>query len=189
MIFPYGSFYVKIVPYQRKDPQVLLKIENIKLNPDQGVAALTSEAARLLKIREKDILSLRPLRRSIDAREEVFLVYTIEVSVKNETEVLKLCRSKRVSLIQRSTGYLLPPAMSASETPPVVVGAGPAGLFAALVLAKAGLKPILLERGCAVEYSGYLYGRDGNNQHSRIADIGQICVESAERLRKKTQKR
>ena len=129
----------------------MLKIENIKLNPGHSIAELTAEAARLLRVREKDILSLRPLRRRIDARESVSLVYTVEVSVKGEAEVLKRCRSKRVSAIQRTSGYLLPPVMPAAETPPVVVGAGPAGLFAALVLAKAGLKPILLERGRAVE--------------------------------------
>ena len=129
----------------------MLKIENIKLAPGAGLAALTAEAARVLKVREKELLSLRVLRRSVDAREDVSLVYTVEAAVKDEAAVLKRCRSKKVSRLTRKPGYLLPPPPPVPEIPPIVVGVGPAGLFAALVLAKAGLRPILLERGRPVE--------------------------------------
>ena len=129
----------------------MLKIENVKVRPGAGMAALVAESARILKIKEKDFTSLKVLRRSIDAREDVMMVYTVEAAVKDEPTVIKRCHSKKVSRIQRTPGYLLPRPIAAPAVPPVVVGAGPAGLFAALVLAKTGLRPILLERGRCVE--------------------------------------
>ena len=125
----------------------MLRIENMKLLPGASAADLAAEAARQLNVKEKDITALHVLRRSIDAREGVRMVYTVEVKVKEEEKVIKRCRNKRVSQAHHKVGYLLPLPQAAPQVPPIVVGAGPAGLFAALVLAKAGLKTILLERG------------------------------------------
>ena len=78
----------------------MLKVESIKLVPGSDMGALTTEAARILKIREKDIQDLQILRKSIDAREDVSIVYTVAVSVKDEDLVLKRCH-KKVSRMER----------------------------------------------------------------------------------------
>ncbi|MCI2057215.1 MAG: FAD-binding protein [Oscillibacter sp.] len=129
----------------------MLKIENLKLAPGKDMDVLSQEAARTLKLREKDLTSLRVLRRSVDAREGVHMVYTVAAGVRDEAAVLKRIHNPKVTRLIPAPVYSLPDVLSAPELPPVVAGAGPAGLFAALVLAKAGLRPILLERGKPVE--------------------------------------
>ena len=86
----------------------MLRIENMKLLPGASAADLAAEAARQLNVKEKDITALHVLRRSIDAREGVRMVYTVEVKVKEEEKVFKRCRSKRVSQAHHKVGYLLP---------------------------------------------------------------------------------
>lgn len=115
------------------------------------MAALSAEVARLLKVREKDFLSLRVLRRSVDAREQVRWTYTVAVSLKDEAAVVKRVHRAGVTRLLPGEHYRPPAPLSPPAIPPVVVGAGPAGLFCALLLAKAGLRPILLERGKPVE--------------------------------------
>ncbi|MBE6940626.1 MAG: hypothetical protein E7457_07420 [Ruminococcaceae bacterium] len=128
----------------------MLQIEQIKLKPDEPEKLLLKKVAAILRITPTEIQNLQVFRRAVDAREGVSLVYTLRLQVKNETQVLRRCRSKQVSLV-KETPYRLPNPMSAPEVRPVVVGAGPGGLFAALVLARCGLQPILLERGKCVE--------------------------------------
>ncbi len=128
----------------------MLQIERIKLTLDESESLLRHKAAAVLRVSPNDIQDLSILRRSVDARDGVQMVYTLRVCVKNEKEVLRRCRSKHVTRVE-SKPYRLPRPVSAPKLPPVVVGAGPGGLFCALALARCGAKPILLERGWNVE--------------------------------------
>jgi len=128
-----------------------LKIENLKLAPGKPQDALLQKAAKLLRLPLEAVGDLRILRRSLDAREGVAWVYTVSVSAADGEAILRRCRDRRVSRYDPPAPYRFPAATAVPEVPPVVVGAGPAGLFCALVLAKAGLRPILLERGRPTE--------------------------------------
>ena len=128
----------------------MLRLDQIKLNLDQGEDVLRAKAARLLRLQPSELKSLQVLRRAIDARDDLSLVYTVAVEVADQARVLRRCRDRRVTVWAPEV-YALPPAVDAPGLRPVVVGAGPAGLFAALVLSRCGARPILLERGRAVE--------------------------------------
>ncbi len=128
----------------------MLQIERIKLTLDESESLLPQKAAAVLRISPKDIQHFTIFRRAVDARDGVQMVYTLRLAVKNEAQVLRRCRSRQVTQVTEAP-YRLPPAVNDPSLPPVVVGAGPGGLFCALTLARCGLKPILLERGFNVE--------------------------------------
>ena len=127
----------------------MIRIRDIALPPEHNVHQLNYEAAQLLKVSNSKIRQVKILRRSVDARKkpDVKIIYTIEVAVDgNEGKILRNSGRKRAS-IAKANYYKPPKQKLESEKRPVVIGFGPAGMFAALILAMAGLKPIVLERG------------------------------------------
>ena len=126
----------------------MLSVCQIKLPVTHTREDLEKKLLSVLRIPREELLFWRIARQSLDARKkpDLFFVYTLEASVKKESKVLKKIRSKNVSLLAaKKFNYLC--VQKDSFYRPVIVGSGPAGLFCAYYLVKAGLKPLLLERG------------------------------------------
>jgi len=129
----------------------MLRLANLSVPLSQTDDELLALIARRLKVPAGQIQSVTLVKKSIDARDkgDVHFVLTVVASVKNEDDVLRRLKNGVAVKVTSKPAKPLPPA--AFRRPPVVVGAGPAGLFAALTLAKAGANPILIERGRPVD--------------------------------------
>jgi uncharacterized protein len=140
----------------------MIRISEIKLQlaalPEEGAhpeAALRAAAAGILRIDAASIAKLHVHKRSFDARKaELFAVYIVDVELADAThEPVLLAQAKANPHIAPTPDMRWLPPVRASAPPavrPVVVGFGPCGIFAALVLAQMGLAPIVLERGKTV---------------------------------------
>ena len=114
----------------------MILIRNLRLDPDENEKKLRRLAAKALRVDEAAVEEFRIVRKSLDARRrnDIHWVYSVAAAARGAAG-------------EAYTPFRYAVPRAASERRPVIVGFGPAGMFAALVLAEAGLKPIVLERG------------------------------------------
>ena len=131
----------------------MLRLTEIKLPLDHEAAALTAAVRARLRLGDADLISHEVVRRGYDARRRsaISLIYTVDVAVADEAAVLERMGGDRHVGIAPDMGYrLVARAPADLSLRPVVIGAGPCGLMAALTLAQMGFRPIILDRGKVV---------------------------------------
>lgn len=127
----------------------MLRIRQLKLPVEHSRRDLEQKIIKTLRIRPEELIRYELIRRSLDARGgELKYVYMIDAEVKREPTVLKHCNGHAEKAVK--TWYQFPKASADAkkiQARPVIIGAGPAGLFCGWMLAKAGYAPLILERG------------------------------------------
>lgn len=130
----------------------MLRIQELKLPLDHPERALRQAVLKRLGVSEQNLISFTLFKRAYDARKTsaIQLIYTIDAEVKDEASVLKRLSKDKQIVRTPDLNYRPPVQASGGMKRPVVVGMGPCGLFAGLLLAEMGFNPIILERGKVV---------------------------------------
>ena len=146
----------------RKRGNSMLEVSNVRLPLDAGLPGrfdlVERAAARALGVKPGEIAEVRLLKRSVDARKkasgDVHFIATLGVALEDARQEAGLLGLKNVKEHKPYAPLEIPAVAQTArdaEPRPIVVGSGPAGLFAALCLARAGLRPLVLERGGDVD--------------------------------------
>ena len=126
-----------------------IRINNINLSIDDELDVLEKKVCTKLNISKEEIKKLDIIKKSIDARRksDIKFIYCIDIVCDDEEKILSLIDDKDVKLEEIKEVEVIKKGTEELEFRPVVVGFGPAGIFAALTLARQGYKPIVYERG------------------------------------------
>lgn len=124
----------------------MIKITNIKIKADLSDDELFEKIYKKYKINKNNVTERRIIKKSIDARNkaDIFYNYSVELECKNENKI------KNVQIVKKEEPFKIIVNRKSSKRP-VIIGAGPAGLFSALTLAQNGIKPIIIEQGKTVD--------------------------------------
>lgn len=131
----------------------MIRITEIKLPLEHKSSDINAAIIKKLGINAADLVEYTIFKRGVDARKAnaILLAYTLDVTVNGEAKILaKLSRDPHVKIAPDTSYKFVAHAPATLKSRPVVVGLGPSGLFAALILAQSGFKPMVLERGKAV---------------------------------------
>lgn len=130
----------------------MLRVSEVKMSLDSTFPELVEKTAKVLKISKENILKAEIYRRSVDCRsDDVHFVYTVDVTVDGDEEKLKnKLNNPKITTCEKYV-YAMPQNKRKNKYPPIVAGFGPAGMFAALILARSGCEPIVVERGTDID--------------------------------------
>src|SRR3979411_2888487 len=130
----------------------MLRLTELKLPLDHAEAELKAALLRRLGLAAADLIGFSVFRRAVDARKKsaIALIYTLDVAVRDEKALLKGLQGDRNVSVAPDMDYRFVTRAPANAARPVIIGTGPCGLLAALVLAPLGFRPIILERGKVV---------------------------------------
>ena len=129
----------------------LIRLEEINLGLDEDEIILKAKIAVILDLPETDIINYKIIKKNIDSRQKkIFFVYSVDVEVANSIKIKKWDKRHRVRLHQPFV-YLEKKFKKTKNKKIVIVGSGPCGLFAALLLARNGWNPTVIERGKEVD--------------------------------------
>ncbi len=129
-----------------------MRLTEVKLPLGHTEAELRAAVLKRIGVRGEDVIELSVFRRAVDARKPkaIVFIYTVDVAVKNEAAVMARLRGDRHVSASPDMSYTVTRAPTPPAKRPVVIGAGPCGIFAGLILAEMGLRPLILERGKVV---------------------------------------
>lgn len=131
----------------------MLRVSGLKLSLDEDIQRLPFLAAKRLQVKTADIREWHIYKESIDARKDrmIYLVYTVDVTLKDEKYIISRLNDPGITLTPPLDYVFVVTGTEKLKDPPIIVGTGPAGLFAGLLLARMGYRPLLLERGDDVD--------------------------------------
>lgn len=126
-----------------------IRVNNIVLSLDDDISILKKKVSKKLRISIDEIKNFKIIKESLDARnkDNIRLTYAIELEHKNEEKFVERLHDKDVKIDATKYEPDVEPGSEKLNNRPVVVGFGPAGIFAALMLAEKGYKPLVIERG------------------------------------------
>ena len=131
----------------------MLRLTDLRLPLDHSTAALTAAILKRLDIDATALTSYAIARRGYDARKRgaIALIYALDLHTTQDAALLqRFAADPHLKLAPDTSYHFVTPATPAGQPRPIVIGTGPCGLFAGLILAQMGLRPLLLERGKAV---------------------------------------